>query len=286
MRRQPYDASVEPGSRLFVPLQFWFCRNPGSYLPLLALQYHQVRINLTLRPLSDLVIPDPASITNPSVPCIPVYNTANNTIDVMLYGDYVFLDVDERRRFVSTAHEYLIEQVQCSRYAIPSIAASVTVPVVFNHPIKEFFWFIQRDDLIRNNFTNNNNTIEWFNYSSLGMYEYGIRTDIMTEAVIQFDGFDRFYARDPGYFRLVQPYLHHTAIPADSFIYAYAFALRPEEVQPSGSANASRIDNIVFQVDLTTTTMPPRGNSSFVVYAINNNVFRVIDGFGGLLFTV
>ena len=279
--------NLSPGiGKLYIPLQYWFCRNPGSYLPLLALQYHQVRINLTLRPLSDLMIPDPASVNNPSVPCIPPYNTANNSIDLMLYGNYVYLDTDERRRFVSKEHEYLIEQVQFTRFAIPATASSVTVPVEFNHPIKEFFWYIQRDDLVRNNFANNKNTIEWFNYSSLGIYEAGVRTDLFTQATIQFDGFDRFYARDAGYFRLVEPFLHHTVIPKDSYIYSYALALRPEEAQPSGSANASRIDSIVFQVTLNTTTNPPRGNSTFITYAINNNVFRVIDGFGGLLFTV
>jgi hypothetical protein len=152
------------------------------------------------------------------------------------------------------------------------------VPVEFNHPIKEFFWYIQRDYMTK--------SLEWFNYSSLGINETGNRTDLLSECVIQFDGFDRFYKRDAGYFRLIQPYQHHTVIPTESFIYSYSLALRPEEAQPTGSVNASRIDSLVFQIDLNTTTTPPRGNSHCVIYAINNNVFRVIEGFGGLLFSV
>ena len=273
-----YNPSQGVG-KLYIPLQFWFCRNPGSYLPLLALQYHQVRINITLRPLTELIHPDPAAAENPAVPCVPIYNSANNPIDLMLYGDYVYLDTEERRRFVSSAHEYLIEQVQFTPpISIPAAATTVTVPIEFNHPIKEFFWYIQRDYMTK--------SLEWFNYSSLGINEIGNRTDLLSQCVIQFDGFDRFYKRDAGYFRLVQPYQHHTVIPIESFIYSYSLALRPEEAQPTGSANASRIDSLVFQIDLNTTTSPPRGNSHCVIYAINNNVFRVIEGFGGLLFSV
>jgi hypothetical protein len=84
-----YNPSQGVG-KLYIPLQFWFCRNPGSYLPLLALQYHQVRINITLRPLTELIHPDPAAAGNPAVPCVPIYNSANNPIDLMLYGDYVY----------------------------------------------------------------------------------------------------------------------------------------------------------------------------------------------------
>jgi hypothetical protein len=288
-----YNPSQPPG-KLYIPLQFWFCKNPGVYLPLLALQYHQIRITIVLRNLSSLIYPDPASITNPTIPACPVYSNASVPIELMLYGDYVYLDTEERRRFVSSSHEYLIDQVQYTpSISIPTAATSITIPVEFNNPIKEFMWVLQRDDLVSLH-------REWFNYSSLGIREQGIRTDLMESALIQFDGIDRFYPRDAGYFRLVQPYQKHTAVPVDSFIYNYSFALRPEEMQPSGSANASRLDSIVFQINLTQGGSPPpgfntntditipngRGNLHCVIYATNNNVFRVVEGFGGLLFTI
>jgi hypothetical protein len=187
--------------------------------------------------------------------------------------------VDERRRFVSTAHEYLIEQIQyTSQIAIPPSSQSIPVPIEFNHPIREFIWVLQRQAVINNK--------EWFNFSSLSVNETGVRTDILATAVLQLDGFDRFQVRDAPYFRLVQPWQRHTTIPSDDYIYCYSLALRPEELQPSGSMNASRIDSIVLQITTDQTTIPAIGNSTIRVYATNHNVLRVVDGFGGVLFTI
>jgi hypothetical protein len=130
------------------------------------------------------------------------------------------------------------------------------------------------------------NNHEWFNFSSLSISEIGNRTDILATAVLQLDGFDRFQVRDAPYFRLVQPYQRHTVIPSDDYIYLYSFALRPEDLQPSGSMNASRIDNINLLITTNQTTSPPLGKVSITVYAKNHNVFRVVDGFGGVLFTI
>ncbi|MGV2435231.1 MAG UNVERIFIED_CONTAM: hypothetical protein LVT10_10415 [Anaerolineae bacterium] len=114
----------------------------------------------------------------------------------------------------------------------------------------------------------------------------GIRRDLLSNALLQLDGQDRFQVREAGYFRLVQPWQRHTVIPSDDFIYVYSFALRPEDLQPTGSMNASRIDSIVWQIETNQATVPPRGNCSTRIYATNHNVLRVVDGFGGLLFTI
>jgi hypothetical protein len=260
--------------KLYVPLQFWFCKNPGLYLPLLALQYHPVRINITFRPLQECFW-----TPNVIVDCTDVTVKPAHITSLTLYGDFVYLDVDERRRFVSTAHEYLIEQIQyTSQIAIPPSSQSIPVPIEFNHPIREFIWVLQRQAVINNK--------EWFNFSSLSVNETGVRTDILATAVLQLDGFDRFQVRDAPYFRLVQPWQRHTTIPSDDYIYCYSLALRPEELQPSGSMNASRIDSIVLQITTDQTTTPPIGNSTIRVYATNHNVLRVVDGFGGVLFTI
>lgn len=260
--------------KLYVPLQFWFCKNPGLYLPLLALQYHPVRINITFRPLQECFW-----TPNVIVDCTDITVKPAHITSLTLYGDFVYLDVDERRRFVSTAHEYLIEQIQyTSQIAIPPSSQSIPVPIEFNHPIREFIWVLQRQAVINNK--------EWFNFSSLSVNETGVRTDILATAVLQLDGFDRFQVRDAPYFRLVQPWQRHTTIPSDDYIYCYSLALRPEELQPSGSMNASRIDSIVLQITTDQTTTPPIGNSTIRVYATNHNVLRVVDGFGGVLFTI
>jgi hypothetical protein len=261
--------------KLYIPLRFWFCRNPGLALPLLALQYHPIRINLTLRPLNQLFFTQ--ALTTPE--CTTLQVSPVSISDLMLWGDYVYLDVEERRRFVSSTHEYLIEQVQYTApIAIAPGASSASLRLEFNHPIREMFWYIKRDDMVRYN--------ELFNYSSLGTFEVGTRADILADAVLQLDGFDRFQVRDAGYFRLVQPWQYHTVVPEENFVYSYSFALRPEDVQPSGSMNASRLDSIVLQINLNAGLVNALGTLSTRVYAINHNVLRIADGFGGVLFTI
>ena len=311
--RQPqYDRiNIIPGPsglRILVPLQFYFCNNPGLYLPLIALQYTPIRINITLRPLQQLFwIPPPAGgdQTNWN-PCLTTkVSCTTPIINMMLWGDYVYLDVEERRLFVSTTHEYVIEQVQYTPpYPITANQTSATISVEFNHPVKEFLYVIKRDQMVNRN--------EWFNYSSLAINESIIaapgssiigtdtmlRTDLLDSAVLQLDGYDRFVSRNALYFRLQQPYDHHTTTPVDAYIYNYSFALRPEDIQPTGSMNASRIDSIIWQIQLNPAltqplpagtglqAYPARGNCHVVIYGHNYNVFRVINGFGGLLFTI
>jgi hypothetical protein len=262
--------------KLYIPLRFWFNTNPGLYLPLLALQYHPIRINVKLRPLQDLFY-STQLIAN----CATTQVNPAKITHMQMWGDYVYLDVEERRRFVANTHEYLIEQVQYTpNLSIPAGNTNVSVPIEFNHPCKEFIWLIQRNVMTQYH--------EWFNYSSLATNEQGTRLDLLSTALVQLDGQDRFEQRDAGYFRLVQPWQHHTAVPSDDFIYLYSFALKPEDQQPSGTLNASRVDTIILSAALTpdTALSPARGNASIIVYAKNYNVLRVVNGFGGVLFTI
>lgn len=266
---------------LYVPLRFWFCKNPGLALPLLALQYHPIRINVTLRPLNQMFVVDQPNATQP---CDQTAVAASIT-SMNLYGDYYHLGVEERRRFVSNSHEYLIEQVQYT----PSIAidssqgATVKVPLEFNQPIRELFWVVQRNAAV--------NAHQWFNYTNLSIGESTSNAvnsyqNLLATAMVQLDGFDRFDIRQADYFRLVQPYQYHTVIPFDDFIYCYSFALRPEDVQPSGSMNASRIDTLTLLLTMNANVTPPRGSANVRVYALNHNILRIVDGFGGLLFKI
>ncbi len=263
---------------LYVPLRFWFCKNPGLYLPLLALQYHPIRVNIKLRPLNEMFVVDVPG-TNP---CDITAASASIT-SMNLYGDFVHLDVEERRRFVSNAHDYLIEQVQYTN-SLPIDSSSITVqlPMEFNHPIRELFWFIQRDAAV--------NAHQWFNYSNLAISESttsvtGLQNPI-TSALIKLEGMDRFDERTADYFRLVQPYQYHTVVPLDDFVYSYSFCFRPEDTQPSGSMNASRIDTLTLQLTMNNMVSPARGKSNARIYALNHNVLRIVDGFGGLLFRI
>ena len=295
-------------AKLYIPFQFWFNRNPGVYLPLLAMQYHPVRINVKFRDLAGMIIN-----TNMSATCAPVQPEPTSLVEVRLWGDYVFLDTEERRRFVANTHEYLIEQIQYTpKISIPATVNTQTVRMEFNHPLREIFWAIRRDVMEL--------THEWFNFASTSAYETGIPRDILQDATLQVDGYDRFDTRDAGYFRLAQPYQYHTTTDVKQYFYLYSFALRPEDMQPSGSLNASRIDNMNLTVNLrpdsnetpTITVpllgpdnrqvfsngvgltreianplyVPNRGKSSIVIYARNHNVLRIVNGFAGLLFKI
>ena len=291
--------------KLYIPLQFWFNKNPGLYLPLLAMQYNPVRINIKLRDLASLI--DNSDLSGS---CANVQPKPTSIIDFRMWGDYIYLDTEERRRFVANTHEYLIEQIQYTpRVAIPEGVNTHNIRMEFNHPLREILWTIRRDIMEISH--------EWFNYGTTSLHEAGISRDILQEATLQIDGYDRFDTRDSGYFRLVQPYQYHTATDVKQFIYLYSFALRPEEMQPSGSLNASRIDNMNLVVNLRPDTYEPvtlsynlngelvaandpsavrtvvnpayvpiRGKSTIIIYAKNHNVLRVVNGFAGLLFKI
>jgi hypothetical protein len=262
---------------LYVPLRFWFCKNPGLALPLLALQYHPIRINITLRPLHQMFIVDNPSTSQPCDQTATI--DSSTSMNMVMYGDYVHLGTDERRRFVANSHEYLIEQVQYTpSISIDRTASTKQVPMEFNHPIKEMYWMVQRDMAVAAH--------QWFNYTNLSIGEISSYQNLISAAILRLDGFDRFDKRNADYFRLVQPFQYHTVVPFDDFIYSYSFCWKPEQVQPSGSMNASRIDSLTLEVDMNTTVTPERGNANIRVYALNYNVLRVVDGFGGLLFRI
>jgi len=212
-------------TKLYIPLEFWFCRNVGLALPLIALQYHEVKVNIDFGGID---------ISGAS-----------------LYADYIFLDTDERRRFAQLSHEYLIEQVQFTGdEAITTTQKAIKMS--FNHPVKELIWRVQAS----------NNT-----YLTV------------IDAKLMLNGNDRFSQRDGEYFTHVQPYQHHTNIPASIHgIHVYSFALKPEEHQPSGTLNMSRIDTASLSL-----LSPSEGTVK--VYAVNYNVLRILSGLGGLAYS-
>jgi hypothetical protein len=271
--QEVFNQDTQPGPlHLFVPLNFWFCKNIGLSLPMIALQSTPIRIYIKFKSGYDMVYSN--DLLND--PCQDIISQPY-VQDIALWADFVYLDVEERRRFTSSRHEYLIEQVQyIKRYSVAAGAKNVSVPLNFNHPLKEIIWVAQQDRMLTAH--------EWFNYGSRTLTQFGVpNTDLIDSAVLQFDGYDRFERQNAKYFRLFQPWQRHTAIP-NSFIYVYSFSLAPEAAQPQGSCNASRLDSIVLQLSMNTAVAPePLG---ITVYATNYNVFRIVAGLGGLLFTV
>ena len=271
-------------TRLYVPLQFWFCRNPGLALPLIALQYHEVKVKLTTRAIDTLV--------NSSADLSAGADTAP-TVD--LWADYIYLDTDERRRFAQVSHEYLIEQVQRETGTAPT-----NQKLNFNHPIKELIWTIQATSAqsesgtgasasdidatlnVDDNVTTERN--DYFCYASnngddnVEVINGKSQNESFGTLKLQLNGHDRFAARNASYFRTCQPIQAGHKVPT-KHIYCYSFALKPEEHQPSGTCNFSRIDNAKMIFTGTTTA------TNLTVWAVNYNVLRIMSGMGGLAYS-
>lgn len=232
-----------------IPLQFWFCRHTGLALPLIALQYHEVKFAIEFEAVANLCIAAGAgSITSAS-----------------MYVDYIYLDTEERRRFAQISHEYLIEQLQYTGDESLS-GTSNRVKLNFNHPVKELIWVCQDSSLQAGNFS-----------------DAAVGNNPCEKAKLQLNGHDRFSERNGAYFNVVQPFQHHSNIPATG-INCYSFALKPEEQQPSGSANMSRIDNATLQLTIT-SAMAALTSPVVKVFATNYNVLRIMSGMGGLAYS-
>lgn len=348
-----------PETTLYVPLQFWFNRNPGLALPLIALQYHEVKINLDLRPLDECLWAVNALAGSGNQKASAAYN--KSLLAASLYVDYVFLDTTERRRMAQNPHEYLIEQLQFT--GDESIgSASNKIKLNFNHPCKELVWVVQKDELVNYcdsfiggkllyqalgaqpfNYTDAVDALppalaafsgpvsakgseafinasglfqdagaddvtgsgdvwegEWnsangdygSNVSDAGAFvlaETALNLHCWGEnpvvtAKLQLNGQDRFSEREGPYFDVVQPFQHHTRNPSTG-INLYSFALRPEEHQPSGTCNFSRIDNATLQLIVSNATVQGSETAKVRVYALNYNVLRVMSGMGGLAYS-
>jgi hypothetical protein len=351
-----------PARTLYIPLQFWFCRNPGLAIPLIALQYHEVRINVEFEQFVNCCYYEATSVPT----------AIQSLTAASLYIDYIYLDTEERRRFAQQTHEYLIEQLQFTG-AESITSSSNKIQLNFNHPVKELVWVCQRDSVVdcttpAPSYIAEVNGCQPFNYSddfstegvimdvlargSLGggasgtmvpttgdgssgpylpgfgiqsgpslngaswldtnisgtvgndqQYLFEDTTNYLLAKVIldsgtrcsgkcptevaklQLNGQDRFTEREGRYFSYVQPYQHHSRPPAAPGICVYSFALKPEEHQPSGTCNFSRIDKATLQLTVSVNTVRSGRTAQVRVYAVNYNVLRVMSGMGGLAYS-
>jgi len=271
-------------TQAIVPMKFWFCRNPGLALPLIALQYHEVKLNIKFTSLDKLTIAtfEDESVSNKDL--IADYSSMN------VYADYIYLDTVERRRFSSDNHEYLIEQVQYQR------SSGNTINLNFSHPVKEIIATGTKP--MQNNFYDNSQRL-WVVNSPATPYPLipsdfpsGNFNGIINSTIsmkLLFNGSDRFSARHLSYFTRQQPYAHHTASGLSTLypdsIAVYSFALRPEEHQPSGTCNFSRINTIQLVLGSLNNTTYDYSNTQIDIYAINYNVLRVSSGMASIAYS-
>jgi len=299
-KRYAYDTMVgadkdiisNKATTLYIPFEFWFCRNVGLALPLIALQYHEVKVKIDLETKAN---------------CLITGSTETEFDDIKnasLWVDYIFLDTDERRRFAQLSHEYLIEQLQFTGTETLN-ASKNRIKLNFNHPCKELIWVAKS--------TGTHKLNRWYDYNlattaindrvaPYSLYSSNIIEDVdpsaaaynnpFKTAILQLNGNDRFAERGGLYFTHVQPYQHHTCIPVNNPINVYSFALKPEDHQPSGTLNMSRIDTATLMVDVkdpTLETGTPTATEfkyeGINIYAVNYNVLRILSGMGGLAYS-
>lgn len=196
-------------------------------------------------------------------------DTVPTSFTCSLYVDYIYLDTDERRRFAQVSHEYLIEQLQFTGQETTSTTSN-SFRLNFNHPVKYLVWVTQPAANVASNVNELTNYTDSTGYGG---------SDPLSTALLQLNGHDRFRTRNAAYFNLVQPYQHFTRNPAVG-IYVYSFALKPEDHQPSGTVNMSRIDNATLQLTLASAV-----STNIRIYAVSYNVLRVMSGMGGLAYS-
>lgn len=247
------------GGRLYIPLKFWFTDNVGLALPLIALQYHDVKLNVSMNSLENVTHMggnDAASVST------------DGNVSCQMFVDYYYLDTNERRRFAQMSHEYLIHQVQTSSGDSFS-GCEKEVRLNFNHPVKYLMWLVQED--CPKSFQN------WYKFAKVD------------SANIKLNNQDRFAKRHGRVFTHVVPWAHFGKIPdgqSTKNINCYSFALNPNKHNPSGSCNFSRIDNASLHVTMSQTASDA-GFDAYViwVYAVNYNVLRIMQGMGGIAYS-
>jgi len=332
---QPSATNTSIG-KVYLPLMFFFNKHPGLFLPIIALQYHEVRIDFQFSSL---------------------YSNYFGTGQIEVWANYMYLDSKERDSFAKLNHEYLIEQVQ---YVAPDPVgvsnenAPSVIRMQFNHPVKELIWCYMNPNYLSNpnamwNFSSSTanvnvtvdtnklaqaasmfqanhfgapalyappaltsssgtlyvnalsnvttgNTISvqsnvltgnvyWLeagmpNYGTANT-AYGYEVGPLHQFKIMLNGTDRFVPQPGKYFNSYQPFQYHTGAPYVG-IYVYSFGIKPEELQPSGTCNFSRIDIAQAAVYLK-TGMP--SNLVQRMYAVNYNILRIQSGLGGLAFS-
>ena len=280
------------GDYSYVPLRFWFNRNPGLALPLIALQYHEVKLNIEFAGSADGL-----SACGGTCELTPLDGTDVTLSKTKLYVDYVYLDTDERRRFAQVSHEYLIEQLQFTGSKSLDLSGdntqvSVSERLNFNHPVKELVW--RATGLIDLDQASEERPLADDAVTTLDDDNHVCAAGQWSDITLQLNGHERFTPRHSEYFRLVQPYEHHTQVPVSSGIHVYSFALKPEEHQPSGTCNFSRIDNAVLKLNgsnkwASTVDGTEAGGAVVTpmlnIYAVNYNVLRIMSGMGGLAYS-
>ena len=302
---------------LYIPLRFWFNNNVGAALPLLALQYNDVKFEIKFKSSSDVNVyshhgnhfNDPDTATN------LINDTDFKVNQVRLLCEYIHLDKDERRLFMSNSHEYLITQVQTSLTnpvnLYPTVVAADFKKIHhkcdlrFNHPVKELVWTFQDSNA---RIKMKGDALATGDYYNKGILSYNywngykVGNDQMTGASLVLNGKEITEELPPSFYRNIQQYQYHSGTKLKSIIdnatvankpdtkyisyqngtglYSYSFCLSPEESQPSGSLNFSNLEmaQLKYRLDVAEAgTLAGTDDAITVTAVITSNVTDIAD---------
>jgi len=278
-----YDNSFSGERTLFIPLQFPFCKTPGLSLPVVALQFHNINLNFDFRDYTELIKSD-AQISSSLI------NTRGSTptASIDAYVNFIFLSTEERRRFSTSPMEYLIQETQFLG-DVPVIASpsepnlTRKINLNFSHPVTEIIWVYNSAKTYNSGLAPDQYALQGNDYFNTDLPSPNTGKDPISSAVIHLNGNPRFSERPGAYFRLCQPYAHHTRIPSKN-IYSYAFALSPEDPFPTGSCNYSKLDTSHLILRLDPSVAAGASNGRIRVFANSFNLLRIASGMAGLAF--
>ena len=235
----------------FIPLHFFFC-NHKAFLPLVALQNHQVEIRINFEQSSLVSLTD-----------------AQKKVEV--YGNYVYLDKEERESLTKRNLDFVINQTQRLEHPLNSDDGYNTIDISqFNHPVKSLFFGFKT--------TTDSYVDDYFNFTGVDIFLNG--TPLLENMKpVYFHTIQNYYKSDYGIseYDVTKDILFYTRY------YAYHFCMNASQYIPSGSCNFSRLDNAKMVIRGVNVAEDRKGESLYV-YAVNYNVLRIKDGLGGILF--
>ena len=280
-----------PGRTFYLPLEFWFTKNPAVALPLISLQYQNIDVTVEFRNVEELYQvyhPEQARWVSPmhyrtlhprnqdkvGIEKFLSFggDTTSPSIDLNAYLEcnFYFLDTPERSYIAATNMDYVVDRVYREQFYGLAKGANI-IELVLSNPVKEMVFVLRRSDVNLHN--------EWSNFTA--HYPMDGRFPTLQTAKIIWNGVDRIEEKPAEYFNMLQPYQHHTSQPRDG-IYSYSFSLYPEKMQPTGTFNASMISKI--NLALNTTWYDDFDAYECIVFTTYYNVFRIMGGNGGMVF--
>jgi hypothetical protein len=266
--------------RLIYNFDFWFCRDIGNSIPMSALNNHDIELNFEIESFNNLIGDN-----------INIQSSSFKLGKLKLFGEYIILDGEEKRRFAQSAHEYLIEQVQYQGIEQTNdTAASDDIDETllntsnyilnFNHPIKYITWAVVNEGTALSN--KGQGPCYFVSQTTNSLYSNDAHKGTIK---FQLNGRDRIDDMPISFYTRQQPMRFTKSPSVLDRVGLYSFALNPFELEPSGTCNMSRIHRKEMVCNFANNKVSNIKNKKLYIFAVNYNILRITSGMAGLLFS-